>query len=178
MSRFHPLAALAVGAALMGLSACATPSRPEAMTLGTTAGLTATPRDVGYRSVTTVNVSGGSETNPMWTAQVSNAAFKTALQDSLAAAGYMGTEGRPLIVTANMVDLKQPMMGLSLSVTSQVQYSVTRDGQVIFNEIIAATGTASMGESLVATERLRLANEKSIKENIKQFLERFRATAR
>ena len=43
---------------------------------------------------------------------------------------------------------------------------------------LCATGTASMGQSLLATERLRMANEASIRENIKTFLTRFRARAR
>lgn len=172
------LAAAAAVASLMGLAACATPSNPAAMTLPATAGLTASAGDVGYKSVTTVNVSGGNETNPLWTAQVSNADFKTALENSLNAAGYMGSEGRPLVVTASLVNLKQPMAGLDMSVTSEVRYSVTRDGTVIFNDTVSATGVGTMGEAFVGTERLRIANEKSIQENIKEFLKRFRAQAR
>jgi hypothetical protein len=171
------LAVVAAGVSLLGVSACATPSRPEAMALAATPALTAAPGDVGYHSVTTVNVSGGSETNPLWTAQVSDADFKTALETSLAAAGYMGSEGRPMTVTASLVDLKQPMVGLDMSVTSQIRYSVSRDGQVIFNDTVSATGTATISEAFAGTERLRLANEKSIQENIRQFLTRFRATA-
>ncbi|HYC97544.1 hypothetical protein [Brevundimonas sp.] len=175
---FRRLAAAAAVVSLMGLAACATPSRPEAMSLAATSGLTAAPGDPGYHAVTSVIVSGGSETNPLWTAQVSNQDLKTALETSLAAAGYMGSDGPNMVVTANMVQLQQPMAGLDLSVTSRIQYSVTSDGRVIFNDTVSATGTAGMGEAFVATERLRLANEKSIKENIKQFLTRFRATAR
>lgn len=165
-------------ASLMALAACASPSRPEAMILGATQGLTASSGDLGYRSVTTVIVSGGSETNPLWTAQVSNEDLKTALEGSLAAAGYMGSDGRPMVVTANMVELAQPMMGLDMSVTSRIQYSVTSAGRVVFNETVAATGTAKIGDAFAAVERLRLANEKSIQENIKQFITRFRANAR
>lgn len=172
------LGAVAACASLMALAACASPSRPEFMTVPTTAGLTAAPGDVGYHAVTTVNVSGGHDTNPLWTAQVSDADFKTALEASLTAAGYMGSEGRPLVVTATMVDLKQPLAGFDMSVTSQVQYRVTRGDQVIFTETVSATGTATMGEAFAAVERLRLANEKSIQENIKEFLKRFRAGAR
>ena len=58
------LAVLAAGASLMGLAACATPSRPDAMALPATPGLIAAQGDVGYHSVTTVNVSGGNDTNP------------------------------------------------------------------------------------------------------------------
>jgi len=35
-----------------------------------------------------------------------------------------------------------------------------------------------MGDAFAGVERLRLANEKSIRENIKQFITRFRANAR
>jgi hypothetical protein len=172
------LGAAAAVASLMALAACASPSRPEAMILGATPGLIASSGDLGYRSVTSVVVSGGSETNPLWTAQVSNEDLKTALEGSLAAAGYMGSDGSPMVVTANMIALNQPLAGLDLSVTSRIQYSVTRDGRVVFNDTVSATGTATMGEAFAAVERLRLANEKSIQENIKQFITRFRATAR
>ena len=81
------IAAAGLLAALMGVAACATPSNPAMMTLSATPGLTASAGDLGYRSVTNVTVSGGQSTNPLWTSQVSNADFKTALEGSLAAAG-------------------------------------------------------------------------------------------
>lgn len=173
------LAVVAAVASLMGLAAaCASPSRPELMVLPATSGLTAASGDLGYRSVTSVVVSGGAETNPLWTAQVSNEDLKTALEGSLAAAGYMGSDGPNMVVTANMVELQQPIMGLDLSVTSRIQYQVTSNGRVVFNDTVSATGTGTMSDAFAAVERLRVANEKSIKENIKQFLQRFRATAR
>ncbi len=175
MKRSLSIAGLA--ATLTGLAACATPSNPANMTLPATTGVTASPGDLGYRSVTSVTVSGGQGTNPLWTSQVSNADFKTALEASLTAAGYMGTEGRPLRVSASLIDLKQPLVGLDLTVTSRVRYTVTRDSQTVFDETVAATGTATMGQSFMATERLRIANEASIRENIRAFLTRFRARA-
>lgn len=170
--------AVAAACSLLGVAACASPSRPEMMVLPTTTGLTAASGDLGYRSVTTVNVSGGEVTNPLWTAQVSNSDLKTALEQSLEAAGYMGSDGPAMVVTANMIELNQPLAGLDMTVTSRIQYQVTSDGRLVFNDTVAASGTATVGEAFVAVERLRHANEKSIKENIKQFLTRFRATAR
>ena len=128
------LAATGLVAAVMGVAACATPSNPANMTLPATAGLTAARGDVGYRSVTSVAVSGGQGTNPLWTSQVSNADFKTALEASLTAAGYMGTEGQPMRVSASLIDLKQPLAGFDLTVTSRVRYTVTRDSQTVFDE--------------------------------------------
>lgn len=170
-------ATAAAVAGLMGVAACATPSNPAMMSLPATPGLTASAGDIGYKSVTTVSVSGGQETNPLWTAEVSNDAFKTALESSLTAAGYMGTEGRPLTVTAALIELKKPFAGLDLTVTSQVRYTVSSADRSIFDETVSATGTASMGDALMATERLRMANEKSMKENIREFLRRFRERA-
>ncbi len=171
-------AAALAAISLLSVAACATPSRPDMMALPATAGLTAASGDLGYRSVTTVNVSGGEATNPLWTAEVSNDDLKTALEQSLEAAGYMGSNGPAMVVTANMIELNQPMAGLDMTVTSRIQYQVTSNGRVVFNDTVAATGTATMGEAFAGFERLRLANEKSIKENIKQFLTRFRAAAR
>lgn len=173
----RPLTIALAGASLMVLTACATPSNPVMMTVAASPAISVSAGDVGYHSVTAVTVSGGQETNPLWTAQVSDQAFRTALEGSLAAAGYMGTEGPAMTVDASLVDLKQPMMGLDFSVTSQVRYSVARNGQTVFDELVAATGTATMGDSMMGVERLRLANEKSIKANIEEFLTRFRASA-
>jgi len=178
MSMIKRSMAVLAAVSLLGVAACATPSRPEMMALPATAGLTAASGDLGYRSVTTVNVSGGEATNPLWTAQVSNDDLKTALEQSLAAAGYMGADGPAMVVTANMIELNQPMVGLDMTVTSRIQYQVTSNGRVVFSDTVAASGTATIGEAFAGYERLRLANEKSIQENIKQFLTRFRATAR
>jgi hypothetical protein len=52
-------------------------------------------------------------------------------------------------------------------------------GRLIFDDTVAATGTAKMGEALIGSDRLRLANEYAVRENIKAFIERFRThTAR
>src|SRR5687768_1588194 len=98
-------AAALAAISLLSVAACATPSRPDMMALPATAGLTAASGDLGYRSVTTVNVSGGEATNPLWTAEVSNDDLKTALEQSLEAAGYMGSNGPAMVVTANMIEL-------------------------------------------------------------------------
>ena len=172
------LALAATALSLAGLAACATPSNPAMMALSAPPELTAKAGDVGYHSVTTVTVTGGKSTNPLWTAQVSSEAFKTALEQSLASAGYLGSEGRPMTVSAALVNLHQPMAGFDMSVTSEVRYTVTRDGQSVFDETVSATGTATMSEAFIGVERLRLANEKSVQENIRQFLTRFKVRAR
>ncbi len=171
------LAALAVLAAMSGLAACATPSQPISMASPIAANVAVSDGDVGYRSVTAVNVTGGRETNPLWTSQVSNEAFRTALESSLGEAGYIGAEGRQMTVSASMARLEQPLFGLDMSVTSRVRYTVSQQGWTVFDETITASGSASPSDALIATERLRLANEASMQANIHQFLMRMRVHA-
>jgi len=175
------VAVVAVSLGLLSLGACASAARPDAMTVLPSTVAAAKAGDVGYQAVKIVNVSGGTDTNPLLWSEVASGDFRLALENSLKATGYLGaTDTDPLSLTAAMLELKQPMVGLDMSVTSRVRYSVTdASGKLIFDDTIAATGTAKMGEAFVGTERLRLANEYAIRENIKAFIERFRThTAR
>lgn len=114
-------------------------------------------------------VGGGKETNPMLASQVDTLAFKDALSQSLRVAGYEATNSGLYYVDAEIQALSQPMFGLTFDVTSTVRYTVEGNGKrKIFP--ITALGSASPSEAFLGVERMRLANEKSIKENIKQFL--------
>jgi len=166
---------------LLSLGACASAARPEAMAVLPSTVAAAKAGDVGYQAVKIANVSGGTATNPLLWSEVASGDFRQALESSLKATGYLGaTADAPLSLTAAMLELKQPMAGLDMSVTSRVRYSVTdASGRIVFDDTVAATGTAKFGEALAGAERLRMANEYAIRENIKAFIERFRAhTAR
>lgn len=170
--------ATAAVAMVGSLGACASAARPDAMTVLPSSIQVAQPQDFAHRGLKISNVNGGTSTNPLWTSQVSTQDFRIALEESLRGANYLGSEtNAPLALTASLLDLKQPLAGFDMSVTSTVRYSVTDGaGGMIFDETVSAVGTARMGEAFAGTERLRLANEYSIRENIKSFIERFRAS--
>lgn len=159
-------------AALGLLSACASGAKPEAMVAHTT-DVTAPANPALQGAMTVGSVTGGSETNPMWTSQVDDASFRQALEDSLRIQGYLAptpAEAR-YTVDAQMLSLDQPFIGFEFTVTSSVDYMV--DGAGGKRSIpVTAEGSATFGESPLAVERLRLANEKAIKENIRTFLVR------
>lgn len=116
-------------------------------------------------------VGGGKETNPLWVSQVDGQGFKGALDKSLAVAGYKVADGSAAkySVDANLQNLDQPIFGFTFDVVSTVLYTVTGEGkQKQFP--ITATGSASTSDAFVGMERMRIANERSIKENIKLFL--------
>ena len=164
--------ALGIAATLVG---CATPASFQAMTVNS--GDTKSSTNEALKSQVKVrNVTGGKETNPLWTSQVDSAGFKAALEQSIANAGYQGpSTGSKYMIDAELQDLTQPAFGLTFDVQSTVSYRVFSDaGSKTIP--ITAKGTATPSDTFVAAERLRLANERSIKENIKQFLDRLATT--
>jgi hypothetical protein len=169
-TRLLPLLALAL------LAACAQPARVTQMTVPNILAPVVAAKPELQNSVTVSQVSGGKATNPMWTSQVDNPEFKEALERSLEFNGVLAPEPSKARydVMVNMVDLKQPLMGLDLTVTAQVEYRVTdRTGaKEIYSESLVTPYTADFSSSLIAVERLRLANEGAVRESIKRFITR------
>lgn len=172
-------AAMAMIAA--NLAACAEGARPESMALTAAPGVAAAAAtDPGYKAFRVAHVDGGGKTNPLWESSVSSEDFQKALESSLRATGLLADDpsAAKSEITANLQDLNRPIVGLDMTVTSKVHYSAksTSDQKVIFDDVVAASGTAKFGDALIAVQRLQLANEASMKENIKAFIDRLRKT--
>ena len=154
------------------LVGCATPATQQSMSVSVQdipAKLNASLK--GQMAVR--NVAGGQETNPMWTSKVDAQGFRGALDKSIAVAGYKASDASTAkySIDANLQDLDQPFGGFTMDVVSTVLYTVTRDERQI-QFPVTATGTATTSDAFIGMERLRIANERSIKENIKQFLQK------
>ncbi|MDA8654043.1 hypothetical protein N9M50_02795 [Alphaproteobacteria bacterium] len=149
------------------LAACAQPSKFENMVVYSSSALVVP--DNAKNSIAVKYVTGGDKTNPLWTSQVDAQTFKSALINSLANLGLLSRGGdEDITVSAHVHDLIQPLVGLSFSVTSIVSYTVeTSSKRKVFN--VTAIGTATMGDAFVGITRLRIANEKSIQNNIESF---------
>ncbi len=122
-------------------------------------------------NVEVTGVLGGQKTNPAWTSEISDAAFSGALQQSLRAQGLLADDGQ-YELSVNMVKVEQPLIGLNLKVTTHIRYILTDTAtdSVVFDELIAAPHTATIGDAFAAVTRLRLANEGSGMKNIEVFL--------
>ncbi|MCC2664006.1 MAG: hypothetical protein K0R41_929 [Geminicoccaceae bacterium] len=169
-------AALLIVLAPAALGACAGPATIGGMTASDTGG-TAIPPALEH-SMTVGVVTGGEPTNPLWKSEVGNEEFRSALANSLRNFGLIAEgEQSKYAVDAALIDLQQPSIGFSLTVTSTVEYRVRPSGsaQVVFEDTVIAPYTASATSSFLGTERLRLANEGSIKENLETFIERLSA---
>ena len=153
------------------LGGCATPAAVEqmAVSLPTTQSNPALKNSVGVLEVT-----GGRETNAMWTSQVSSDAFRRALEQSLQNAGMFSkiASGGRYQLTADLTRLDQPLMGFDMTVTSTVRYSLV-DNQTrkeVYTRVIQARHTATVSDAFVGSQRLKLANEGSVQANIKSFI--------
>jgi len=170
---------VAVLAAALSVGACAKPARVTQMTTSNVAAsaVSSDPTLVGIMTVAAVT--GGEETNPLWKSEVDNAAFKAALEQSLLTNALLAEtpELAGYDLTATLTELEQPFIGTDFTVTSTVIYRVARrsDGALYYEETLTAPYTAKFGDSPYAPERLRLANEGSVKANIQNFLLDFTA---
>jgi hypothetical protein len=173
------VAAFLAAAALCGLNACASGARSANMTTSTAMLAAVAPGEPGYKAFRVGSVSGGSDTNPLWMSNVSTAEFKTALENSLRSAGHLADDSAAAAyeISAQMLGLDRPAAGLAFSVESSVRYKAqpVNGGAALVDDQIQAVGTAKFGDHLVGVERLRIANEKSAKTNIEQFIATLRA---
>lgn len=117
-------------------------------------------------------VIGGEETNPLWTSEIGNNEFRDALIQSLKDAHYLGSPESNYQLSANLLKVDQPLIGINMEVTTEVNYILIdmKSGKEILNENIIASYTAGFDDSVLAVKRLRLANEGSARENIHELL--------
>ena len=125
------------------------------------------------RNLGVTRVSGGNETNPAWTSEISSEAFLGAVKESLAEQGLLSEDGKYQL-EVKMININQPLFGIDMTVTTHVQYSLTdtKSNSIIMDELIVAPHTATMGDAFVGVKRLRLANEGAGKKNIELFLKK------
>lgn len=170
--KIRVLGLLAIIAAAVNLQGCASGASVQGMTYQQAA---ATQKLQGQVAVATPT--GGKNTNPMWTSQVSSEAFEGALKASLLKAGMLGQSGQaPLTLSSQLVNLKQPTFGLDMTVTATVTYQVTDTaGKVVLKETIVTPYTATVGDAFVAVKRLQLANEGAIRKNIESLIAKLEA---
>jgi len=150
------------------LGACASPARMNAMIPERTAETTISENSPLLSSIELGAVSGGESTNPLWTSEVGNPEFQAALRNALANHALLAKINPKYELTAHLLNVDQPVIGTSFTVTSSVRYEIIdkKSRKHIINETIQTPYTASFSDAFIAVERLRLANEGAIRENI------------
>ncbi len=170
----HRISIGCLSCSILVLAGCASPARTENMAVHQSVSRTQNMELRG--KVTVLEVTGGTDTNPMWMSKVSSSAFHQALEDSLRAAGLMDAVGArgQYQLTADLLSLNQPTFGgFDMTVGSSVRYSLVERStrKEIFSKVIQADYTAAFSESFLGSTRLQLANEGAIRKNITKLID-------
>ena len=170
---------LALAACLM-LGACASGANTGAMIVPVSQANIIDAKSPLHGAIAVAGVSGGQKTNPMWTSEVSNEAFLEALKQSLSAHLLLGNDTARYKLTAELLEVKQPMFGFDMKVTAKVKYTLApaAGGAPILEKIIETPYTAAMSDAFVAVKRLQLANEGAIRTNIQALIDTLIAEAK
>jgi hypothetical protein len=116
-------------------------------------------------------VSGGTPRSEIL-ANITNEDFKQALETSLVKSGlFKSTGGNGYRVEAFITSIKQPAIGLSMTVGMEVSYVLKKGGATVWTRSIKSTYTAPVGEAFAGAVRVRKATEGAARENIKQLIQ-------
>lgn len=169
---FYRLLVFLLGA--LALSACASPAEMQNMVVARQSVVTAEPNSPFKNALMIARIDGGETTNPLWTSEVDGTAFQGALRVSLEQNYLLAQKpSSPRFdLFATLGSVNQPLFGLDMTVSSSVNYRVVeRKTQLAwFEDTVFASYTATFSDSPLGVQRLRLANEGSIRENIKKFI--------
>ncbi len=150
------------------LSGCATPAVSEAM-IPETASIEKThPYSVN------VEVTGGRATEPTGTPQIANDAFDEAITETLIKAKTFAkvhdNKSGNYELSVIIFNVQQPSSGATASVTMETGWTLTNrlTGEVVWQQALRSTYTASSDSDITFVGRLKKATEGAAKDNIKQ----------
>lgn len=126
----------------------------------------------GHSGSVSVEVTGGKETNPLWTSEISSADYRVALERAIDESAVF-----PEIVPSAEADytlrvtlqkLAQDPVGFKMQVvlTSEWTLLARESSSVLWKDVLTTPYEATVGDAFVGVKRLRLANEGAARKNI------------
>ena len=105
---------------------------------------------------------------------VTNEAIKIAIENAILQNNIFVNGGRKFRLNASVLALENPIMGISLTAELRIRWTLfdVTNNKEVFNEVISNDYTATMSDSIVAGQRLKIANENVVKDNIRIALEK------
>lgn len=162
---------------LVAVTACTKPTRVTQMTAPAVEveKIASSPDLQG--SMELGQVTGGKETNIVTISEVGPSGFRQALDQSLQVNGLLALNPAEADyrLDANLVELEKPFISFDAEVTSVINYTVyeKETDAVFFHKTITAPFIARYSSAWSGSTRLQMANEGSIKTNIRLFLQEF-----
>jgi hypothetical protein len=153
------------------LTSCASGATIEGMTVKDYK----TEKKVGDR-IFIKSVTGGKKTNPLLSSKISNENFEEAFKKSVVESEVFSkidsiTNDDSWVLEINLISVDQPFFGATFTVKTNIEYKLYHKNKLLFSKNIKQSGSAKMSDALLGVKRLRLANEVSAKNNIKELLQ-------
>jgi hypothetical protein len=159
---------------LAGLGACATPASYTSMIPElASADLSPGPAPSYRGAITVAPVSIGNDTSAPWRSQIGSAEFQEALVRTLMLANLASAQGGRFRLDATLLGLERPYAGFAMTVTASVAYrlSDTATGAVVYQDARTSVGTATLNDAITNVNRLRMADERALRANIRKLIE-------
>jgi hypothetical protein len=159
---------------LAGLGACATPASYTSMVPELASAELGPGPAPSYRgAIAVASVSIGTDTSEPWTSQIGSAEFQDALVRTLTLANLASPQGGRFRLDATLLRLERPFAGFAMTVTASVAYRLTdtATGAVVYQETRTSLGTASLNDAIMNANRLRIADERALRANIRKLIE-------
>jgi hypothetical protein len=159
---------------LAGLGACAMPANYTSMVPElASADLGPGPAPSYRGAITVASVSIGTDTSTPWTSQIGSAEFQDALVRTLMLANLASPQGGRFRLDATLLGLSRPFAGFAMTVTASVAYRLTdtATGAVVYQETRTSLGTASLNDAIMNANRLRIADERALRANIRKLIQ-------
>jgi hypothetical protein len=160
--------------ALLALGACARP-QPLSANLADLAGvdLARGPAPLHRDAITVGSVSVGADSPTPWRSEVGPDQVKDALAQALIAARLGRTEAGRFRLDAVLLTLQWPYAGFAMTVTASIAYRLTdaATGAVVYTTTITTPGTASLNDAVFNDVRLRIADERAVRANLRRLVE-------
>jgi hypothetical protein len=155
--------------ALLSLAGCA--SQPDYLFIVPNVKDIVTSQDPAsaYRDAITVGpVSGGKDVSILSIPYVSNADFQEALVRTLANAKLASASNGRFRLDATL-QLDQPFIAVNTTVTAKIAYRLTEvaTGSVVYERFLATAGTVTYFEVPSGPERMRYANWRAVRANLR-----------
>jgi len=174
-----PMMRLAVAMLLLaGLGACAPPATYSAMVpdlAGIDAGvdLARGPAPSYREAITVAPVSIGNDTGVSWTSQIGSAELQEALVRALMVANLARAQNGRFRLEAALLKLERPYAGFAMTVTATIAYRLTEtaSGVVVYQDTRTSLGTATLNDAVLNVNRLRIADERAIRANLRKLIE-------
>jgi hypothetical protein len=162
--------ALAVLAFALLVGGCASPANRDSMVASVAPART-------IAATVSVTTRGGGETDPLAVSGVADADLKAAIETSIAQArlfrGVVQAPGGDYALTVFITQVVRPTFGASMTVQMEAGWNLARasDKAVAMRRSVKSTYTAPASAAFAGVERVRLALEGAVRENIRIGLE-------